>query len=722
MASQLFSWVAVLPIVAAMVTTWVGVTYPWLRLLGLPRSLSVGVSPAVTTTVITVLSVAYFRFGWFWSGVRVLPLLAFISGVGFYLLWREEGQRGRRGKRGPVFSSSQLFAGVAAASGFVLAALPSVLAAPATNPVQQWDPTFHMNGVWGMTQLGVGAPGEGLAHNYGGAAPSNYPIGWHTFTALFATGPTTVQVANASSLALMAVWVVGVGVFTYTLYPRVLAKNASMVIAGTTLGMPSDALGAYSQWPNAMSVAFLPGVAALAVYIGRDFLRARYPGPSSAEPPLSASLSPGLLPPTLPANSKEPAPTPWTQQALWFAVLVAGVLGGITSHQVFAFNLAVLLLPGLIAGMITVVRGELSKRNYWVAAAVVLLVVPGFALARYILLRPEVRSMASYPRSGVSVRLGVTQALLPTPPAPTTLGLAIYPLVLTGLVALGIIWVFTKKREGREVLLWPVGSALLFAVLVFFAYAPDWAIRTWIVGPWFNDGRRIMEPQSLILATFAGLGAAWLIHGVDWLGRTMAKRLPAHVTSDVPKPRHAATRFKRADRSLVTASVAVGVALLGGTMLGALDARVGATKGVLDADNLGKPGMANQEVVDLMATLPGLVDEDAVILGDPQAGAAYAQALGQRWAYFPQLSYLNADKEAQQTILHRFKYLNEEQAVCDVIKDAGITHYFAAPDGKYYGRARSDRSPGLYDVDVSTGFELVAEAGGSALYKITACD
>ena len=43
-------------------------------------------------------------------------------------------------------------------------------------------------------------------------------------------------------------------------------------------------------------------------------------------------------------------------------------------------------------------------------------------------------------------------------------------------------------------------------------------------------------------------------------------------------------------------------------------------------------------------------------------------------------------------------------------------------DGWYYQTLRSRRSPGLYGVDTSTGFELVDQGGTAKLYRITACD
>ena len=168
--------------------------------------------------------------------------------------------------------------------------------------------------------------------------------------------------------------------------------------------------------------------------------------------------------------------------------------------------------------------------------------------------------------------------------------------------------------------------------------------------------------------------------------------------------------------------MALGGVLVVASGVGAMDARIGAARSVLDASSLGRSGMANQGVLDMMATLPGLLPEDAVVLGDPQAGAMYSQVIGQRWAYFPQLSLMNSDAETQEMITENFDRINEDPQVCEAVRAAGITHFISNPDGAYYGTMRSDRMPGLYGVDTSEGFELVAEGGGARLYKITACD
>ncbi len=696
--TNLVTWLPLIPWALVFVFFWWWTSYSWIRLLRVPPVVALAVAPAVTSFLVLPLSVLWYRAGWFWSGVTVLPVLAGIGGLGWWVFRRWgstllppppglDAGRVTGGKPSRFVYSWRGFPGgffvLAVSLGWLLAMFPSFWAGRAGDPVQQWDPSFHMNGVWGITKLGIAAPQVGLAHNYGGAPNSDYPVGWHAFTSLFTTSETTILAANASSLALMLVWVVGAGVYAWLLYPDRTVAVAAPIVAGLLPSMPADALTMYSQWPNAMSVAFLPGVAGVAIFGGRGLLAFFRP---VAQRGAGNVVGTGV-------------------------VTVAGLVGGIQAHQVFAFNLLVLLLPAVLAGLgyllLLAWRGRSLRLGLLVSAA-------GGALAFsvvYVSLTPQLASMRSYPRDGVSWSVGLASFFLPSPPFPDQFGLVLLMAAVMLLAVVGTVAVVLVRWGGRSwarwpglrrPLIWPVFSFLGFALLTFAAYGPEWFGRRWLVGPWFNDGRRIMEPESLALVPLVAVGFAWLVlWGVRLWNRSLepGSSVQFHV---------------------------VGWALAGwlllGTLGGAFASKVGAAREVLDPDVLGASGMADRQVLDMFRDLPELAEPGAVVIGDPQAGGVYSQMLGQRWAYFPQLSLLNEDEETQQTLAYHFKDLHTDPAVCAAIDKAGITHFFEAEDGQYYATTRSERLPGLYGVDTSEGFELVAEAGEARIYLITACD
>ncbi len=701
------AWFTLFPLVAAMVLTWVWTSYFWLRVVRIPAATAVVVAPAVTTTIIFVLSHVYHSSGFFWSGARVLPVLVLVGAAGlltYLAVIRKWGPIPTRALQiGPRVSRSGLESdpsrpgrlpatafGIACIFGWVMAILPTILTSAPDNPVQQWDPSFHMNGIWGINHLGIAASGEGLAHNFGGADSRAYPIAWHAFTSLFSTPTTVVSTANASSLALMAVWVVSVGVYARVLYPGRIVALAAPIIGGLLPSMPADALTMYSQWPNAMSVALLPGIAALAVTVGRVFLVRCTANPGDEHP----VIAPG-----------------WKAFAAMLVALVLATYGGIEAHPAVAFNALVLLGPAVVAGAALLWRSASMTRRRWIRSAVVVTGALGVTVIVLVNFTPQVTSARNYHRDGVDLQTAISQVLAPVPPFPSTIGLTIAAGTFTVLAVIAIIRILVSRYStarwawwpnAPKPVLWPVWSYILFLVLVFFAYGPNWAVRTWFVGPWFNDGRRIMEPMSIALVVLAAVGFEWT---VLWIVRWWNMSLDAGTA-----------------RQRGVAAGTMGLILLLGTVIGGLDGRVAAARTVFDVDHLGKSGMATGGVLDMMRRMPTTLPEDAVVLGDPQAGGVYVQMIGQRWAYFPQLTLLNANRDQQEILVERFRELHEDPEVCQAIREAGITHFFSNSDGAYYGRMRSDRMPGLYNVDTRVGFELVDQGDEAKLYKITACD
>lgn len=690
-------WIALFPMVGAMVLVWFGTSYYWLRLCRIPGVVALAASPAVTTVLIWALSLLWQKLGLFWSGARVLPLLALVgfSGVAVYFWQKYSGRLyiPWSDKYRSKFVPGILATSIACFIGWLLAALTMILAAPPINPVQQWDPTFHMNGVWSITQHGVAAPGEGLSHNYGGAETRAYPIAWHAFTSLFATGPTTVLTSNASSLALMALWVIAMAAFVRYIYPTRLTSLAAPIIAGVLASMPADALTAYQQTPNAMSVAVLPGIAALAVLSGRQ-VAALLEGRGSL----------------------------WRDFIPTVALTLVALYGGIQAHPVVAFNLLILLVPAAVAGSVALVVWALRQRKYAVVATVVGASLAAVAMLVFVMLTPQVTSMRNYNRGGIGVSIALSQVFIPTPPFPRSLGVPLTAGLLTVMAAVGAAWIVRAKHSGQSwvrwvgavrPVAWPIVSWVLFLVLVFFAYGPNWPIRKWIVGPWFSDGRRIMEPMGVPLTMLAAVGFEWAALSISrYWNQSRERRVDAE-----PSKNSLPSRSVQG-----IAAAALGSILLIGTVGGGLDGRVPGAQTVMDPHRLGRSGMATEGVLEMMRSLPGLLPEGSIVLGDPQAGAMYSQMIGQRVAFFPQLGYLNQDRESQAILTRSFNQISVNPDVCRVIKEQGITHYYQYPDGYYYSTLRSSRAPGLYDVDTSKGFELVAQGDEARLYKITACN
>lgn len=131
--------------------------------------------------------------------------------------------------------------------------------------------------------------------------------------------------------------------------------------------------------------------------------------------------------------------------------------------------------------------------------------------------------------------------------------------------------------------------------------------------------------------------------------------------------------------------------------------------------------MATWDELAMLQRLPAKLPANAFVLGDPMAGAAFVQAIGQRRAVFPQLAYYLTDTDGQYLRNH-FNEILTDPKVCEVVNRRGITHYYAAPATTYAGAPTAEHSPGLYSVPTNRGFEAVDTDGSTTVYRITACD
>ncbi|WP_276669523.1 DUF6541 family protein [Schaalia cardiffensis] len=751
--------------------------------------ISLAVAPAITFSFISVLSVLFDRVGISWQREHVLPVLGILTLLGalVFLFTKARELTGGRVTRGAILQALEARRSAGAepsgaeearaargrlepegvgvsmwamvAAGSFLAALPMLLHANPELPAQQWDSTFHLNGVWSILQFGSASPFGGLSDLYGGRSVF-YPTTWHAFTALFSTSPTVIRAANASSIVLMIMWVLGASALTSVITRRRGAILAAPILAGLLLDMPADNLTMYNQWPNAMGLAAVPGVVALAVILGRRI-----------------------------AGAFEEGIRPLLRELYLSIFLLLGAAGASAAHPSSAFVLAALLIPALLAGSVTVLRRAVASGSWLRVILVPLIVAPATLMPFLALTTSKIRAMGEYPRPGFTWSYALSHMFTPAPPFTETTSMSMMILLQAGLLLLGIAYLsglMTPKLRGIgggapssssitkgperehekpsdskpplsggqcddnrlwndngprshddlwdddpwddkatplarehprewsrargwlrvEEPLWPIAAYLVFCVLTLLAYAPLGEVRTFLLAPWYLDARRIMGAHGLTMVPLMALG-------FDFLASIAHKILSGATGS--------AQSFSLPQLAPWKVKVALGLVLLTLSGFGALDSRLAATDYVYDPEKLGKPGMADTAELAMIRRMRLRIPGDSLVLGDPIAGAAYTEVLGQHEAVFPQLSMTNGGERWQQVLAHRFKDIHTDPEVCEVVRELGITHFYEDEDGWYYNFKRSTRSPGLYGVDTSMGFELVDHGGTAKLYRITAC-
>ena len=731
------TWVLAFGLAAAMAAVGVGTSYFWLRLARVPSYVAGVSAPAVTMFLVLAAGWLFRDLGIFWSGARAIPLLLAFGLVGAALyLWRQSRRLVGDVRPGTLWSTLLAAPGrwpiwfwSAVVAGFLLAVLPWVFIAPASNPVQQWDPTFHQNAVWEITHYGSGKWGDVLGPDFAGGRQSDYPLGWHIFVSLFATPATTVVAANASSLALILLWVAGAGAYTRLLFAQArsswvrIAGVVAPLLAGGMLSMPADALMAYNQWPAASSTALLPGLAALAIVTGRALvtrLGAHAPQTGEegavaaapvdeehavaekvlgtigeeAEPVAESSKTHGESPASVPST--------WAHIAALAGITLAALIGVAAVHPVVTFGLFFLLFPALVAGCwhLSLTDWLRGGPRRWRAALWPAVCALAVAVVLVVLDSAALRGMGQYPRSGVSWAVAFANALTPTPPYPSSLSLFLWTAAIVLLLFSGVFALYLARDY---LVRWPLFSFLSFAALTVLTYSPDSALRTFLTAPWYLDPRRVMQPENLAMLPLMAIGFAWVAsHVHEWVTARAADGI-----------------LQRRSLAAVAAALAGALVIVSGGE-GFL-VRQSAARSVFDPDNLGKPGMATAGELAMLQELGDLLPADAVVLGDPQAGAAYVQMIGQRRAYFPMLTLGYGRNDNEETLINDFRDIHTDPRVCQAVREEGITHFYAEQDGQYYSRMRSDRMPGLYGVDTAEGFELVASGDTASVYEITAC-
>lgn len=267
-----------------------------------------------------------------------------------------------------------------------------------------------------------------------------------------------------------------------------------------------------------------------------------------------------------------------------------------------------------------------------------------------------------------------------------------------------------SEEEAQPLPFWPLASYMILAGLTALAYSPNSALRTYLLAPWYKDARRIMGVEDIALTILMAVGVAAIVRLIHTAWTRSLQRILAERGADdnIEAPRW-------------PIQFAVGLLVLVLSGFGAIDARNAAVAQVYDPTRLGKPGMATIGELAMLRRMPYTTAPDALILGDPIAGAAYSEIIGGRKAVFPQLNTANKDVASQKILIQRFHDIATDPEVCEVVRRLGITHFYEEEDGAYYNFMRSTRHPGLYNVDTSTGFELVDAGGTAKLWKITAC-
>lgn len=255
------------------------------------------------------------------------------------------------------------------------------------------------------------------------------------------------------------------------------------------------------------------------------------------------------------------------------------------------------------------------------------------------------------------------------------------PLAVAGLTVLGCVLAWRRARL-RWLLAVHVTGGALFALV---AGSDSWVARL-ASGPWYDDAFR--------LAALAGVTAVPLAAAaVDALAERLRVLAPGASV--------------RVSGAVLLAAVVV---LTGGLSWSATRTVTGwwyRSESILDP-----------RATALLERLPQVVPERGVVAGSPFDGAAEAGALGDRQPLFPHLTGRWDPDRA--LVGAELREAATRPDVCAAVRRLHVTHVLTGPSRFWGGDARRAQYAGL-DVAGAHGFEPVDRAGGTTLWRVTAC-
>ncbi|MDO5033889.1 MAG: hypothetical protein Q4E01_00660 [Actinomycetaceae bacterium] len=473
-------WILQLPILVAMLATVLLPGWMWLRVLSywLPDKhvgtlVQIGIAPVVSFGMIAILANALPAMGVTWSASSGVTILMLIAVAGWLAdMWVRRGRRRVWLGMAPWNWDWPLIGTLTGA--FMLAALPLLVFADPRNPLQQWDPSFHLNGVWQMVQHGDSSI-YGVSGNFSvmGEAHSYYPDVWHAFVALFATPSTIAQTANTSSLAIIVWWIVGMAAFAQYLWVNRAMTLTAGVLSSLPLSFPADFVSMYAQWPNSTSMALLPALLTLSWVVGNAWVRAMF-----------GAGRIGIA-------------------VAWTFTFALAALGAVAVHPISFFNALVFVLVPLGAAMFRLMRSARRSNRTGLLVLLGAATVVALAVVAFAFFNPRTLGVASFERTR-SILDALTRPFVPVPPFPLTVGFVLAIAVLLALIGLGLWRAFGTSLYKTK---WLVGTWALFALLVFLAYAPDFGLQI-LTGPWYSDPRRLMGAMQVVVVLLATLATA----------------------------------------------------------------------------------------------------------------------------------------------------------------------------------------------------------------------
>lgn len=547
----------------------------------------------------------------------------------------------------------------------IIQLLPFVQTLPIpASPSQSFDAMFHYSSVRVVADDGSAAWTGALDSLYPGRQGVYYPAQWAALLGLFVPYATPTLLSNALLMTLtLTVWPLGVALLAqYVFGQRHPGVPLAVLLSPWPLVFPYYLGVLQSLYPYILGVMWWP----LALWV---ILR-------SAD--TLASWHAGVTPDV-------------TFSRLWGRFFPKTVLGALVvfaaihAHpSIFGF-----LCLAVFACLLNAVVKRQLKPLWWLG--VVLAALAGGLVVPFGLARLGIGARATQAGDNLEIlralaaMLGLSQIYQNPWWLPLPLGL---------LSLLGLAWHTAKRRDLRLV---TIMAGVL--VLVAATKVPLGPLSI-LTGLWYGAYDRIGSGIAVFLPVFAA-GAVG----------ELAVFLSRAVTSRVLPSRAVTVRVGVASLVVVVLTSLVAAPVVPRCYP---DRVLLATIAFVPGSQFHAPWVSSEEFA-AMSRLQ--LPRNSLVIGDPSAGEGLLYATTGIPTYYLQLSG-SAFDENRKYLADHFREIGTNSKVCAIIRQEGITHYYADATGV------SDRDftyPGLHNVDVTSGFTPVAQLGEATVYKIEAC-
>lgn len=557
-------------------------------------------------------------------------------------------------------------------------------------PLQNWDSMFHYNAVSLVESTHESSFLGSLTPLYGlNTTAVLYPAGWHALVSLAATPATVVPTVNAFAMLDALVWTLGMWALALALGFNFQHRLSTLLMVILMLHFPTFLHTISPPLPYVFMVSALPGFLALVAH--------------------AVKSTPG-----------------WRKSHPFFAVFVwigiTLILGaGTLTYPGIITTTGLLLLVPVCWGLFRLWK-RMSHQQRLIASLTLLIVILAAVVSLYLVDTARERLLAMFTAyrfkptpfnsfmlmktltsyTSINWTYGRNTAIL-------TFGIQI---IVAFFALVGIAKIFWDRKNR-----WIVFSWLLVSAVVLTSMLHTGPLM-WLAGLWYTSTYRIMAFQLIPLGLIGATAMVWLYNGIVSPTVKPSRFISPVLTrlqQSVAKLRVSlALPFRKG--SVRVTCVCVGVALVCALTAVPRSAMVART---LPGHEKKTPALSLREL-EMISQLDKVIPEDALVLGNPNNGSAYIQAVARRRVVFPQMYVRESDWE-ERYLAKNFDRINEDKTVCEILNRYNIRYFYDDSSSGDYGDKALDM-PGLSRVDTSTGFNQIAQGGTATVFEITACD